>query len=71
VLIYRDFLTAKWNIKGFLKISLLDFSLPLSLMLTSLVTQNLGIKTCSLQSSINASKRAAVINYFNNLNSNV
>jgi hypothetical protein len=71
VLIYRDFLTARWNIKGFLKVSLLDFSLPPPLTLTSLTTQNLSIKTYSLQSFIDASKRATVINRFNNLNSNV
>jgi hypothetical protein len=36
VLIYGDFLTAGWNIKGFLKVSLSDFSLPTPLTLISL-----------------------------------
>jgi SNF2 family DNA or RNA helicase len=71
VLIYGDFPTAGWNIEGFLKISPSDFSLPTPLTLISLALQNLGIKTCSLRSSMDASKRAAVINRFNDPNSNV
>jgi SNF2 family DNA or RNA helicase len=51
--------------------SLSDFNLLISLTLISLALQNLGIKTCSLRSSIDASKRAAVINRFNDLNSNI
>jgi hypothetical protein len=71
VLIYGDFLTAEWNIKDFLKVSPSDFSLLTPLTLISLTLQNLGIKTCSLRSSIDAGERAVVINRFNNLNSNV
>jgi hypothetical protein len=36
VLIYGDFLTAGWNIEGFLKVSPSDFSLPTPLTLISL-----------------------------------
>jgi SNF2-related domain/Helicase conserved C-terminal domain len=71
VLIYADYPMTHWNIEGFLKVRLSDFSLRTSNDADIHVTQNIGLNVVSLRSSMDAGERASAVDQFNDPNSDV